>query len=309
MARQAFGPAARRLAVAALVLALGALARGSARAADAPLPAPAPPEVDTSAALAATADTAKAPALTVNPVMKGSIRKVRLDKKPDNVVRSGPGESFSIVGVYPKNSTFVVIAKSGEWYNVRLSDAETAWVHSSLCREFDDLSDLEFRPNPKLYTRTGSFVVSGYAGAYAFDRKSNSLVLGGRLGYYVFDRILVEGGLAWTHVNRPAEIVESLFNLSLEAEKFHMLFYQMNVTWQLLPGRQMVPYLSGGVGSSIMQGRTEPSINFGAGTEMFLSKRTSVRWEFRDYTFKTGSDNARVTTNNVEFTLATAYLF
>jgi outer membrane beta-barrel protein len=238
-----------------------------------------------------------------------STRKVRFDFQPRNVVRSGPGERFAISGVYPKGAEFVVIAKSGAWYNIRLSETETAWVHSSLCKEFEDLSDLEFKANPKLYSRTGTIVLSGYGGAYAFDRKSNSLVLGGRLGYYLFDRIQFEGGLSWTHVRRPAEIVETLFGLSLEAEDFHMLFYHLNATWELLPGRQMVPYLSAGVGSSIMQGETEPSLNFGAGTTLFVSKRVATRWEVRGFRFDSGADAARITNHNVEFALGTLMLF
>ena len=237
------------------------------------------------------------------------IRKVRLKGSDHNVVRSGPGDRFAIVGVYKKQSRFPIIAKSGEWYDIRLSDTETGWIHSSLCEEFDDLSGLEFRPNAKVYSRTGSFIFTGYTGAYAFDRKSNSLVIGGRLGYYVFDRLQADGGLAWTHVKRPAEIVESLFGLTLEAEDFHMLFYQLGLTWEVLPGRQMVPFLSGGVGSAIMQGETEPSFNLGAGTSLFLSKKTAMRWEVRDYVFRTGSQGARRANNNVEFTLGTSVLF
>ena len=106
------------------------------------------------------------------------------------------------------------------------------------------MSDLEFRPNPRMFSRIGTFTVTGYTGGYSFDRKSNSLMLGGRLGYYVFDAVEVEGGVSWTRVNRPAEIVESLFDLRLEAEKFHMLFYELNVNAKLLPGRQ----LDGGLG-------------------------------------------------------------
>ena len=237
------------------------------------------------------------------------VRMVRLAHRDRNVVRSGPGEHFSIAGVFPKGETFEVIAKSGDWYNVRLSSTETGWVHSSLCKEFDDLSGLEFKPNPRLYTRTGSYVLSGVAGAYAFDRKSNSLLLGGRLGYYVFDRFQVDAGVAWTHVRRPAEIVETLFGLSLEAEDFHMLFYDLNVVMEVLPGRQMVPYVVGGVGSSIMLGRTEASWNFGAGTALFVSKRTAVRWEVRDYRFQSGSEEARLNNDNIAFTLSTVMLF
>jgi outer membrane beta-barrel protein len=243
----------------------------------------------------------------VNP-RAATIRKVRLKNAGQNVIRTGPGGAFAIAGVYPQGSVFEVIAKSGDWYNVRLSPSETGWVHRSLCQEFDDLSDLQFRPNPKLFTRTGTYVVTGYAGAYSFDRKSNSAVFGGRLGYYMFDRVQVEGGLAWTHINRPAEIVETLFGLSLEAEKFDMLSYHFNATYEILPGRQMVPYVSAGVGSTLMLGQSEPGFNFGAGTALFLSKKTAMRWEFRWDRFNTGPSGARTTNNNVQFTIGTSWL-
>ena len=110
-------------------------------------------------------------------------------------------------------------------------------------------------------------------------------------------------------VHRPAEIVESLFDQSLEAEDFDMLFYQLGVTWDLLPGRQMVPYISGGVGSTLMQGETEASFNVAGGTTLFLSKRNAMRWEFREYWFHSGPPDARVMNNNIEFTLGTTVLF
>jgi len=305
MIRHTTGGPGDRFATLALVAML-ALAPVPARGQDAP---PASAAADSAGvAPAPTPAPAVSPAAPTNaPAMAGK-KKVRLIGK-DNVARSGPGDGFAIVGVYPKDAEFTVIAKSDEWYDVRLSDQETGWIHASLCRELDDLSGLEFRPNPKLYTRTGSYVLSGYAGAYAFDRKSNSLVLGGRLGYYVFDRILAEAGVSWTHVQRSQEIVESLFGLSLEAEDFQMLFYQLNVAWELMPGRQMVPFVGGGVGSSILLGRSEPSINFGAGTRLFVSKRAAVRWEFRDYRFHSGSGSSRLTNNNVEFTIGSEVLF
>ena len=305
MIRHTTGGPGDRFATLALVAML-ALAPVPARGQGAP---PASAAADSAGVTPApTPAPAVSPAAPTNaPAMAGK-KKVRLIGK-DNVARSGPGDGFAIVGVYPKDAEFTVIAKSDEWYDVRLSDQETGWIHASLCRELDDLSGLEFRPNPKLYTRTGSYVLSGYAGAYAFDRKSNSLVLGGRLGYYVFDRILAEAGVSWTHVQRSQEIVESLFGLSLEAEDFQMLFYQLNVAWELMPGRQMVPFVGGGVGSSILLGRSEPSINFGAGTRLFVSKRAAVRWEFRDYRFHTGSGSSRLTNNNVEFTIGSEVLF
>ena len=234
-------------------------------------------------------------------------RKVRLSGGDNNVVRSGPGNSFAIVGIYPDGAEFVVIAKKGEWYNIRLSDTNTGWIHSSLCKEFADMSDLEFRPNPRLFSRVGSFNVTGFTGGYSFDRKSNSLVLGGRIGYYLLEFIEVEGTVGWTHVVRPAEIVESLFQLALEEEDFHMLYYAFNANLIVLPGRQMVPFLTVGVGSSIMQGETETSFNYGIGTNFFVRQDWAVRFEFRNYTFESGSTNARRDNTNFEFSVGVSY--
>jgi hypothetical protein len=262
------------------------------------IPAPAP--------TAAWPDSAPKPAFG-DPLK--TTRRVRFSKGPDNVVRTGPGDGFALVGIYPKDVSFPVLAKSGDWYNVRVSDSQTGWVHASLCEEFDDLSDLEFRPNPKLYLRTGSFMLTGYAGVYAFDRKSNSLTLGGRLSYYVLDRLQADVGLAWTHVTRPAEIVESLFDLSLESEKFDMAFYDLGLTYEIMPGRQMVPFVTGGIGSSIMQGRSELSYNYGAGTMLYFTKKNAMRWEVRSYRFTSGDDDARSSNTNIAFTLGTFVLF
>lgn len=306
--QQALRDALRALACSAGVVFCTVALAAPARAQSADSAATAPAD---SVAATVPADSAVAGAPSAEPNARPVVgsKLVLLKGGPVNVVRSGPGDGFAIVGTYPKGTRFPVIAKSGAWYGVRVSDTATGWIHASLCKEMDDLSGLEFRPNPKLYSRTGSYVLSGYGGAYAYDRKSNSAVLGGRLGYYVFDRVVAEAGVSWTHVRRPAEIVESLFALKLEAESFSMLFYQMNVTWELLPGRQMVPYVSGGVGSTLMLGRSQPSTNFGAGTRLFLNKRSAMRWEVRDYRFRNPGGTSRASNNNVEFTLGSEILF
>jgi len=292
-----------------LVAALAAPTVARAQSGD-PTPADSVAATDSDAAIAADTVRVANPSITtpMNERM-ASRRMVRLNEAARNVMRAGPGDTYAIVGVFKKGSDFPVLALRDGWYNVQISDSETGWIHESLCKEFDDLSDLKFKPNPRLYSRTGTFILSAYGGAYAFDRKSNSLVLGGRAGYYVFDWIQAEAGGAWTRIQRPAEIVESLFGLTLEAEDFNMLFYHLDLIIEVLPGRQMVPYLVGGAGSSIMEGRTESSFNFGAGTALFLSKRTAMRWEVRDYVFEFGSDAARRTNNNIEFTLGTSFLF
>lgn len=265
---------------------------------------PAAPDTATTAPAA----TPEAPAAGFHQRLLVTTRMVRLREK-SNVVRTGPGSDYAIASVQPRDARFEVLARRDGWNNIKLSESETGWVHESLCETYDDLSGLQWRPNPRLYSRTGSYVLNGYAGAYAFDRKSNSFVAGGRLGYYVLDRVQAEVGVGWTHIDRPAEIVEALFGLSLEAEDFHMLFYSLGLTYEFLPGRQMVPFVTAGVGSTILLGRSEPSVHYGAGTTLFLSKRTAMRWEFRDYRFTSGSDNARRTNDNVEFSLGTLFLF
>ena len=238
-----------------------------------------------------------------------AIPMVRLTGGDHNVLRRGPGDEYAIVAVVTKGSEYRVLAKKGDWYSVELSETTSGWVHSALCEEFEDLSHLEMRPNPRLFSRTGAFTLTGYAGGYAYDRKSNSVALGGRIGYYLLDFVEVEGGVSWTHIHRPAEVVESLFNLSLEAEDFHMLYYSLGMRLELLPGRQMVPYLVGGAGASILQGRTESSWNYGGGTTLFLTKTTATRWELRSYRFDAGFDQARRTNHNIEFSFGTSVLF
>jgi hypothetical protein len=236
-------------------------------------------------------------------------RSVRLNGGDANVLRSGPGDGFAMVGVWPNGTEFRVIAKKDDWYNVHVSSTGTAWIHSSLCEEFDDMSDLEFRPNPRLFSRIGSFSLTGYAGGYAFDRKSNSMVLGGRLGYYVLEFLDVQGSVGWTRITRPAEIVESLFGLALEEEDFHMLSYALNLNLRVLPGRQMVPYLTVGTGSSIMEGLTEGSLNYGAGINFFVKRETAVAFDFRTFRMDTGAAEARRQSTNFEFTVGLTYLF
>lgn len=286
-------------AVAATVLALAlSMAAGEVRAqaaADSTATAP------TAAAVASPAGLNEPWVLTE--------RSVRLRRDTTNIVRTGPGNAFAMVGVFAGDSTFPVIAKRDDWYNVRLSATETGWIHASLCEEFGDMSGLEYRPNPRLFSRVGSFSFSVYGGGYAFDRKSNSLVLGSRLGYYLLEYVGIEGTVGWTHVVRPAEIVESLFGLSLEEEDFHMLYYALSLDLKLLPGRQMVPFLTVGAGSAIMEGLSESSLNYGAGIDFFVRKSTAATFAFRSISMDSGSGTARRGNTNYEFSVGSTFLF
>lgn len=280
---------------------------GPARADD---PVWSPVTADSAAAAAAPTDGAAPPRAKAqpNPPWMSTKTLVKLDKADENVIRLGPGEDFAVLEVAPRDARYPVITKRDAWYNVLLSDTRTGWIHESLCHEEHDMSGLEFRPNPRMFSRVGSFTLSGWGGGYSFDRKSNSIALGGRLGYYILDFLEFEGGVAWSHVNRPAEIVESLFGLTLEPEEFHMLFYEMNANAEILPGRQLVPYVTGGLGSTIMRGDTESTWNVGGGIRFYLSRTTAMRWEFRNYRFESGEDDSRHKNNNFVFAVGTTIL-
>lgn len=286
-------------AVVALCVAAPVVARAQAAAPTDTMAAGAPPSLTTVAT----------PAAGLNDPWVLTERSVRLRRDTTNIVRTGPGNTYAMVGVFAGDSTFPVIAKRDEWYNVRLSATETGWIHSSLCEEFGDMSGLEYRPNPRLFSRVGSFSFAVYGGGYAFDRKSNSLVLGTRLGYYLLEHVGLEGTVGWTHVVRPAEIVESLFDLALEEEDFHMLYYALSLDLKLLPGRQMVPFLTIGAGSAIMEGMSESSLNYGAGIDFFVRKSTAAVFAFRSISMDSGSGTARRSNTNYEFSVGSTFLF
>ena len=281
---------------------------GAARS-DEPVWSPVPADTTAPAAPADAGDAVATPPKTqMNQPWMSTKTLVKLDRADENVIRLGPGDDFAVLDVASRDARYPVLTKRGEWYNVRISDTRTGWIHESLCHEEHDMSGLEFRPNPRMFSRIGSFTLSGWGGGYSFDRKSNSIALGGRLGYYLLDWLEFEGGVGWTHVNRPAEIVESLFGLTLEPEQFHMLFYEMNANAEILPGRQLVPYVTGGMGSSIMRGDTESTWNVGGGIRFYLSRSTAMRWEFRNYRFESGDQDSRHKNNNFVFAIGTTVL-
>jgi opacity protein-like surface antigen len=67
--------------------------------------------------------------------------------------------------------------------------------------------------------------------------------------------------------------------------------------------------VTGGLGSSILRGKTEASFNYGAGVSLYVSKTVAVRWEVRNYRFESGNDESRRTNSNIEFSIGTSLLF
>ncbi|HEY6196179.1 MAG TPA: hypothetical protein VI504_14170 [Candidatus Eisenbacteria bacterium] len=233
----------------------------------------------------------------------------RLTGRPRTVLRMGPSESDAIAGVYPPGGTFPVLARIGDWIDLRLSPTTSGWVHSSLCEAVADVPRARLDADPRPRPRGGAYALEGYAGGYAFDGGSSSLAFGGRLARRCFDSLQLEAGAAWTHARGPAELVQSPLGPSIAANEFRLLFYQLNATWEFLPGREVVPFATVGAGASLLGGRRESSFNVGAGTALYLTPRAGMRWQARDYVFHSGAGSTRRLHHNIELSVGSLMRF
>jgi len=225
------------------------------------------------------------------------------------VVRTGPGSEHAIVATVGEGEILTVDAKTGAWYHVRLGDARSGWVHESLLEQYVDPRKFQFAPDRGRPSRMRSFHVVAYGGNYAADREDNGLLLGARIGYSVTRRFAFEAGVGYTHVARTTYVLEQIYGLRLEEEVFDLLFYEAGVSMDVLPGRRVTPFVTVGVGASMLDARVEPTYAFGLGTKAFLTQRMALRWELRDHRLKGGNRFTRFNGDNLEFSGGLEYLF
>ena len=200
-----------------------------------------------------------------------------------------------------------LVARVGGWYAVESSPGQTAWVVATRVEELDP--DLHFITEPYTYRRERSFVFTALSGIYSGEQESNAPLIGGRLGYYLTDRYEIEAGLQFTRVDRQRDLVEDLFDLSLEESTFQILHYQTNVNVHLITGRRLAPYITGGIGTATSNAKTEMAWNAGVGTLFFVTTETAVRLDFRNYHFQTGNQFTRRAVDNLELGIGASFLF
>ena len=102
---------------------------------------------------------------------------------------------------------------------------------------------------------------------------------------------------------------KSGYGLRLEEETFDLFFYEAGVSMDLLPGRRVTPFVTAGVGASMLDARVEPTYAFGIGTKAFLNRRLALRWELRDHRLKGGNRFTRFSGDNLEFSGGIETLF
>jgi hypothetical protein len=69
------------------------------------------------------------------------------------------------------------------------------------------------------------------------------------------------------------------------------------------------PFVTVGLGASMLDRRVEPTYAFGVGTKYFMTKRTALRWELRDHRLKGGNRFTRFSGDNLEFSGGFELLF
>jgi outer membrane beta-barrel protein len=149
----------------------------------------------------------------------------------------------------------------------------------------------------------------GYGGTYAADREDNGFLVGARIGYSLTRRFAFEAGVGYTSVVRTTYVLERIFGLRLEQEKFDLLFYEVGGSMDILPGRRVTPFVTAGGGASVLNSHAEPTWVVGVGTKMFLVKRMALRWELRDHHMQGGNQFTRFAGDNLEFSGGAEWLF
>jgi outer membrane beta-barrel protein len=225
------------------------------------------------------------------------------------VVRSGPGTEHGIVTTVHEGQVLALDAKSGVWDHVELRDGTSGWVHQDYLRVYVDSRRFEFVPDPGHPSRQRTFHLVAYYGTYAADREDNGPLLGGRIGYSLTPRWAFEAAVGRTHVTRTTYVIERIFNLRLEQERFDLFFYEAGVSMDVLPGRRVSPFVGAGLGASVLDARVESTWSLGVGTRAFLTKRVGLRWELRDHHMRGGNRFTRFTGNNLEFSGGAEMLF
>ena len=118
-------------------------------------------------------------------------------------------------------------------------------------------------------------------------------MVGARIGYSLTRRFAFEAGVGYTSVLRTTYVLEQIFGLRLEEERFDLFFYEAGGSMDILPGRRVTPFLAAGGGASVLGSHVEPTWSLGLGTKMFVAKRVALRWELRDHHLHGGNRGNR----------------
>jgi hypothetical protein len=200
-------------------------------------------------------------------------------------VRTGPGADYREMHTAKRGDVLSVLARGtrGYWWKVELEDGSTGWIFGEEVAPFDIVDD-----NPGFFTR----LWRGFRGAllgpspvpYADVELAFSAGVLGSDGLFLF---------------RPAWIVDPYFAIEgfigeSPAAQEQVILGGVGWTLRLLPGATFGPHLNAGVGvehripkadSFALSERTRMALSAGAGFEITLRGRITLRADYRHWAF------------------------
>jgi hypothetical protein len=224
-------------------------------------------------------------ALVLTPTAAGAATFVRVLTQRAKV-HTGPGPEFRTMYVAERGTIFPVRERGtrGYWLRVELDDGTTGWVFGEQVVPFEVVDDSE----PGFFTRIGRGISGAILGPspvpYADVELSFSAGAIGGEGLFLF---------------RPAWLIDPYFAIEAyvgESPRLAetLLLAGLGWTLRLIPGSPLGLYLHAGAGvghfdpkedAFALQPKTLMSVDVGAGLEITLKKRITLRADFRNWTF------------------------
>lgn len=151
--------------------------------------------------------------------------------------------------------------------------------------------------------RQGAVSLSPFIGGYTFDGTQHALtrpVYGLRLGYDVTRNWGVEGVFDYV----ASETTQ-------QRQDFRAYSYRLDVLYNFMPDRVLVPYLAVGGGGVTFEDEadnenTDATFNFGGGVKYYITDSVAVRGDVRQILLFEGDDRGF---NNWEYTVGMTFLF
>jgi hypothetical protein len=200
-------------------------------------------------------------------------------------VRTGPGASYRDIHTAHRGDVYSVKERGtrGYWWKIELEDGSTGWILGEEVAPYDLVDE-----NPGIFTR----MWRGFRGAvlgpspvpYADVELAFSAGVLGNDGLFLF---------------RPAWLIDPYFALEgwigeSPAAQEQVVIGGLGWTFRLLPGATFDPHLHAGAGvehripkadAFALHERTRMAMCAGAGFEITLQKRITLRGDFRHWVF------------------------
>lgn len=165
---------------------------------------------------------------------------------------------------------------------------------------------------------TDDFELGIYGGFLSIEDFGVNTVTGFRLAYHINPRFFTQLTYGTATAGRTSFEVLNGGAPLLDDDERELTYYSLDLAYALFPGEAFVSetltynnglYLIGGIGSTEFAGDDRFTVNYGVLYQLLLHDNWSLGVGFRDYTFEMDLFGAKKTTDNLEFSLSTSWIF